>query len=376
MDPRRFDSLAKSLSRSSTRRSIARLLAAMPLGVVLTSRFADAPDATAEDDDHGSSHRRHRRKARQDPGQGKENRKGERKGKDKNKGKRGQKCVPDPLTHTCAGRCARVTNNCGAQVECGSCACTPPCPECQTCNARTSACIPLPASDACGPAPTCQSGVATPIGSCNGAGSCQPGTPVACSPYRQCDGDACATTCEFDTNCEAGFFCNENDQCVSDLDNGADCDRPRQCSSGNCVAGVCCNTECPDACMSCSVPNNVGTCTAVPDGFNYGETCGAGRVCCNSICKPGNTCCAIDCGTCVACVNGTCDEAAADNTPCHTDTSPLSAFCCGGECVCNFLTQRTCRYSPMGGTCCCSGASQICCDEGGSTSCRNSAICP
>ena len=86
MDPRRFDSLTKSLFSPGTRRGIIRLLAALPLGVVIASRVGDALDTTAKDDDHGSSHRRHRRKAkhRHQVGNNKDNRKGKRDGKRKN----------------------------------------------------------------------------------------------------------------------------------------------------------------------------------------------------------------------------------------------------------------------------------------------------
>src|SRR5688500_2973301 len=88
MDSRRFDTLTKSLSSTGTRRSIARLVAVLPLGVALTALLGTGQDTTAKDDDHGSSHRRHRRKAehRHQTGNNKENRKGKRKGKGKGKG--------------------------------------------------------------------------------------------------------------------------------------------------------------------------------------------------------------------------------------------------------------------------------------------------
>src|SRR5215213_12021869 len=100
MDPRRFDTLARTLAAAGTRRGLLRLLAALPLGVAVVSLFDDAPDATAEDDDHGSSHRRHRRKARHrhKPGSDKTHAKTHHK-KPKRKDK-----TPDCTPTTCAAQ--------------------------------------------------------------------------------------------------------------------------------------------------------------------------------------------------------------------------------------------------------------------------------
>ncbi len=74
MHAERIDRLSKLLAAAETRRGAARLLVALPLGLTLVGRLGDGPDATAKDDDHGSSHRHHRRKARNrhDPGRDKE----------------------------------------------------------------------------------------------------------------------------------------------------------------------------------------------------------------------------------------------------------------------------------------------------------------
>jgi len=60
MDSERFDTLAEALAQPGTRRGVVRLLAALPLGATLAALSGHAPDATANDDDHGSSHRRQR----------------------------------------------------------------------------------------------------------------------------------------------------------------------------------------------------------------------------------------------------------------------------------------------------------------------------
>jgi len=71
MDADGFDRLAKTVSGTGSRRGLVRLLSALPLGVLLTAVLGHGPNASAKtrkkpqtDDDHGSSHRHHRRTAR------------------------------------------------------------------------------------------------------------------------------------------------------------------------------------------------------------------------------------------------------------------------------------------------------------------------
>jgi hypothetical protein len=132
MDSRRFDTLAKSLSATDTRRRIVRLLAVLPLGVTLTSVFGHGPDATAkkkkkqqQDDDHGSSHRHRRRKTRnaRRSGDGKDNRKGKRKRNNHQPDPAPVPgCAPNSDAQTCVGHCGTVQqNNCGQNVTCSPC---------------------------------------------------------------------------------------------------------------------------------------------------------------------------------------------------------------------------------------------------------------
>ena len=132
MDPKRFDTLTKTLSVSSTRRRIVRLLAILPLGVTLGARLgrhaATAANKTSmnkkqqQDDDHGSSHRQHRRKAehRHQTGKDKENRKGQRKRKGKKK---------DPINFApseCAGKADRTCcGGTGQWCQAGACVAIP-----------------------------------------------------------------------------------------------------------------------------------------------------------------------------------------------------------------------------------------------------------
>jgi hypothetical protein len=118
MDSGRFDALAKTLADGGSRRRLVRLLATLPLGAALTSLLPDAPDASAEDDDHGSSGRRHRRKAkhRHQTGNNKEHRKGKRKGKRKDTDHGKKPCAKS----TCpAGICGSQPDGCGGTMQCG-----------------------------------------------------------------------------------------------------------------------------------------------------------------------------------------------------------------------------------------------------------------
>jgi hypothetical protein len=47
---------------------------------------------------------------------------------------------------------------------------------------------------------------------------------------------------------------------------GGFCGGDGECSTGYCVGGVCCDTSCAGACNSCTLANQVGTCSVVPNG--------------------------------------------------------------------------------------------------------------
>jgi hypothetical protein len=65
-------------------------------------------------------------------------------------------------------------------------------------------CAPASAGQACG-VPSCANGVETPVGSCDGAGTCAR-TNVACGPY-QCALVACRVQCDRDTDCVDAARC-------------------------------------------------------------------------------------------------------------------------------------------------------------------------
>jgi hypothetical protein len=56
---------------------------------------------------------------------------------------------------------------------------------------------------------------------------------------------------------------------------GAACSTGAGCASGNCVHGICCNTDCRQRCWSCGLPGSLGTCTATPAGDDPHDDCAA-----------------------------------------------------------------------------------------------------
>ncbi|HVT08857.1 MAG TPA: hypothetical protein VHO67_15470, partial [Polyangia bacterium] len=47
---------------------------------------------------------------------------------------------------------------------------------------------------------------------------------------------------------------------------GSSCACDAECTSGHCVEGVCCSTDCSSGCATCSAPSSVGTCVMRPAG--------------------------------------------------------------------------------------------------------------
>ena len=374
MDSLRFDALARALSAPDSRRRVLGLLTAVPVVGGLLGLLS------LEETEAGGRRKRRKTRNKRRSGSDKKHRKGKHHKK--------KPCTPDAVTQTCAGKCGSVQNNCQQYVNCGSCDCDPACEPCFLCQGAAGApgtCIPQETGTPCGDATICESGTLLPQGSCNGSGTCEPGTPVPCVPYTQCAGNACATSCSTDTDCVAGSFCNGERQCVGDLPNGESCTHGGQCTSGFCPDGVCCNSACDATCQACNVSGSVGTCTVEPDL----STCGGGNVCCSGSCQ---TCCSsAQCatptmplcrsGSCVACTanpadcpSGTC---CASDGSCQVGTTNAACGTSGTCAVCTAPqtcggggTARECGCGAVGGPCCASGAA---CLNGG-TCCNGQCV--
>ncbi len=101
------------------------------------------------------------------------------------------------------------------------------------------------------------------------------------------------------------------------------CKSDRECASGNCVDGYCCDDKCQGNCRSCALPGHEGTCTTVPDGQDPRRACQialGGVPACWGACYSGQ--CAVPdlgtpCGVCAACDgNGRCTKTPPDDDRC------------------------------------------------------------
>jgi hypothetical protein len=109
----RFDYLARLFAESGSRRALLHLVAALLGALSITA--LDDQRALAGRRRRKAQHRRHHRK-------------------------RKTRCRARSKAQLCAGTCGTVKDRCKKKVNCGPCACNPPCPACQTCN--NGSCLP------------------------------------------------------------------------------------------------------------------------------------------------------------------------------------------------------------------------------------------
>ncbi|MBK7584653.1 MAG: hypothetical protein IPI67_31265 [Myxococcales bacterium] len=199
------------------------------------------------------------------------------------------------------GTCAPVTKDTDPDTECATTAAA-------TCgvngtgcngNSTTPACNVYPSGTVCGAA-VCTAGSATAASTCTGTGTCNTPPATSCSPYLcKPTGDACGTSCAADVDCAATAYCSGS-TCKPKQANGQVCGGANQCTSGNCVDGVCCNSPCGGACDSCAVSGNVGSCSVVPAGQPGSPSCAP------YYCSGTSSSCPGTCGTDTDCISGTC----------------------------------------------------------------------
>jgi hypothetical protein len=157
MDPVRFDTLVKSLPSAGTRRSLLRLLAAVPMAAGLLPLLA--PEEAQGRDHHGGNGHKGGNGHNGSKGHNGNNGKG-KDGKGGKSGKRGtsRSCTPQERSRTCQGRCGSVPNNCGQSVECS-------CPAGEICRSDGT-CSPCDGNNACPSGCTCSSGSSPEPGVC------------------------------------------------------------------------------------------------------------------------------------------------------------------------------------------------------------------
>lgn len=265
MDPTRFDRLSRALAAHGPRRGVLGLLAALllagALGGLLGEERAGGQGSGAGVGGGGGRRRRRRRRARHHPGQDKNDRKRKRK-------KKKSRCTPEPLAQTCANRCGSVTNNCKKPVNCGSCACTPACDACFTCEEGPNTpgiCVVDPAQqgESCGSdGKVCQAD-----GSC----TCVPLTE--CPAGKECgtisDGCGGVVTCPY-VCANPTPICADNvcGPCTADIQ----CASGEICDRGQCVTGIGTCAEGANVCLTFDA-----SCNGSPDCFCFPTRAGATR---------------------------------------------------------------------------------------------------
>ncbi|QAT83260.1 putative lipoprotein [Corallococcus coralloides] len=142
-------------------------------------------------------------------------------------------------------------------------------------------------------------------------------------------------------------------------ENGEACAANRDCNSGSCADGVCCDSACNGACDACSLPGNEGVCTVSPRGTacDDGDACTLEDVCdgesataCGGTpkeCKTPPNQCHETVGTCS---EGACTYTTKPvGTACDDGNACTSGETCGTGASCGSGTLKVCE-SP-GGVC-------------------------
>lgn len=182
-------------------------------------------------------------------------------------------CVDDgecQSAHCQNGFCCASGDCCAASNDCNAYDQAPACGTPSTCQGTRVEGLCSPTYQ-CGPSTVADdSGCATIE-----ANACGPYPAQVCTTATSQNPPTCATTCTGDAQCDASAHCSGG-MCVPDIGTGGSCMQPQDCQAGlSCVDGVCCTSSCTGSCMACDVPGSVGTCTAVPNGQDLDNECGA-----------------------------------------------------------------------------------------------------
>lgn len=228
------------------------------------------------------------------------------------------------------------------------------------------------------------------------------GTSAAACGLALCDGASatCPGGCVTDGDCGASAYCRGSDStCQPRAAQGGACTRVGECSTGNCVDGVCCNSPCIGNCQACSASETGlvdGTCGDVLKGRDPHANCADQPPCgndgqCNgdgtcSYYAPGASCGASVCQGNQA-VGSVCDGAGVCTQSTGTDCTP---YVCSGtgcpttctsssDCVAGYWCDGSvCAPLQAVGTSCSSAdacqsqfcADGVCCDQDCSGQCE------
>ena len=319
--------------------------------------------------------------------------------------------------NACGGTC-RACDVAGARGTCTDVpAHTDPASECAgstTCNGD-GGCL-LSNGNACGANAECESGQCVDGYCCESAcaGACQAcnrlgarGTCTAAASGMDpendcalavCGASGCLTTCTSDVHCKPTAYC-DGSTCLVKKALGLSCAAGNECSSGNCVDGVCCGSDCGGTCRACNLLGAVGACTDVPVRMDPANDCGA-ALCSGAAgacispcaadadCKPGNYCNGTSCVSrkalgvsCAAgnecssgnCVDGACCDTACDGAcqACNSGKTGQTTGTCGSITV-NTDPDAECTAAAY---CAGTGACFASSGSSGAVPCSNDANC-
>lgn len=167
-------------------------------------------------------------------------------------------------------------------------------------------------------------------------------TVTLCGGYA-CNDDntACLTTCtpgagegDVGLGCGDDFYC-QGTKCLEQKPQGETCATDKECQTGQCADGYCCNTNCGEQCEACDVDGSEGVCVQVPSGPPHGSrpACAGEGTECEGTCGSNPTQCDYEQKSCGAFVcaegvenGGTCSiETEGECTP---STKSCDAFAC------------------------------------------------
>ncbi len=305
--------------------------------------------------------------------------------------------APSCAPYVCTGA-ATCATNCSTNAQCasgymcsgGACvvqlgtgaACAAPA-QCASGHCVDGVCCDA----ACGgPCDACD--VPGSVGTCAFSPAGSVGTP-SCAPFA-CTGNqaVCPTSCLVDGDCTTGQYCAQG-LCQGKQGTGTSCTANHECTSGQCVDGVCCNSACAGACDACDVAGSVGTCTARAVGSPGVPSC-APFVCAGNTATDCPTTCAGDEGCAVGqyCLGAACVPKQVNGRACTSSTACTSGhcvdgFCCDSACdatcdSCNVVgNEGTCSVTPVGSAGNPSCAPYVCGGKatGCATSCDDDSQC-
>ena len=317
-------------------------------------------------------------------------------------------CTIDTRTdHVCVGgSCTDPTTSCGPYL-CNGNACGTTCVTDATCATtdycdQTGHCVPRKASGACNLSADCNvPGVCRECSSAGGcvdgfccnaacgsacqacsvfAGSSADGTCVtvpagsaghgSCAPFVCGGAVTCPTTCVDDTGCVAADYCDDTGTCVTRKVQGGVCNLAtqckvagacRECVTGNCVDGFCCDTACGQACQTCST--SLGATTNGTCGTASGGKPGRPTTCSPFVCDGSISSCPTSCTNDSGCAagfycatNGTCAARKATCSSCcdaraGKDCKVADCRVCLGGTLCTCKTGSSCPGPAPAGDC-------------------------